>query len=348
MKRSFIDIVKGILPRRKVITKHENCIMYELCGSELLTIHDKFQIPSYQNELNTEKIKNMKNYFFDRKDFFHLKNNIVFGVLPYNNELIYLIDGQHRYEMLKHLQQQLNPFITNQDYKFNVYFYNIIDDNYQIALFQELNQDSFKNQHFVSLGATLGKKVYDVSEQLKQNYIFSTKRKFSDHDKIFTLKEFMNRIHPYILAQPTANDVIYGIQDKFTSFKKHIGWFEYKSEEEEVYKRDSWISLTRINFIEYLLQDNVIPDVIPLSKRKSISSKLRKQIWEKEFGNKTEGKCPISSCSVILYKEDDSAFQCGHVIPKSRGGEDTLDNLRPICANCNARMNCIHWDEYDK
>ena len=48
MKRNFIQIVKDILPRRKFIHRHENCIMYELSGAELLTIHDKFTIPSYQ------------------------------------------------------------------------------------------------------------------------------------------------------------------------------------------------------------------------------------------------------------------------------------------------------------
>ena len=49
----------------------------------------------------------------------------------------------------------------------------------------------------------------------------------------------------------------------------------------------------------------------------------------------------------MLFKEQDSAFHCGHIMPKCRGGEDSIENLRPICANCNARMGCRHWDEYE-
>ena len=136
MQRNFIQIVKDILPRRKFIHRHENCIMYELSGAELLTIHDKFTVPSYQIELNRTKVNSMQRDFFTHHDFFHLKNNIVFGVLPYNGETIYIIDGQHRFDMLKQLQSDLNPFITNQDFKFNVYFFNIIDDNYQLQLWR--------------------------------------------------------------------------------------------------------------------------------------------------------------------------------------------------------------------
>jgi 5-methylcytosine-specific restriction endonuclease McrA len=79
-----------------------------------------------------------------------------------------------------------------------------------------------------------------------------------------------------------------------------------------------------------------------------ITSALRKKVWDKEFGTQLEAKCPIQHCTSMLFKEQDSAFHCGHIMPKCRGGEDTIENLRPICANCNARMGCRHWDEYEK
>jgi hypothetical protein len=321
--------------------------MYELSGAELLTIQDKFTIPSYQNEINRTKVNAMQRDFFTNHDFFHLKNNIVFGVLPYNEETIYIIDGQHRFDMLKQLQSNLSSFITNQDFKFNVYFFNIIDDEYQLSLFRELNHDSYKNQQFVSLGATMGKRVYDVSNLLNQQYRFSPKRAFKENDKIYTLKEFMNKIHPYILIKNSAEEVVHDIQIKLKVFKEHVSWFTVKPEEEEYYLGGSWISLTRLNFIEFLLH-NIVPNVIPLPSKRMITSALRKKVWDKEFGTHSEGKCPIQKCTSILFKEQDSAFHCGHIIPKCRGGEDIVENLRPICANCNARMGCRHWDEYEK
>jgi hypothetical protein len=74
---------------------------------------------------------------------------------------------------------------------------------------------------------------------------------------------------------------------------------------------------------------------------------LKLQVWEKEYGEALHGKCPLPNCSIILFKHDDSAFHCGHVIPKSKGGKKTLENLRPICANCNSRMGSYTWDEYE-
>jgi len=86
---------------------------------------------------------------------------------------------------------------------------------------------------------------------------------------------------------------------------------------------------------------------MPLPSKRNITPALRKKVWDKEFKTQ-EGKCPIHLCNSILYRDQDSAFHCGHIIPKCRGGEDSVDNLRPICANCNARMGCLHWDDYEK
>jgi hypothetical protein len=183
---------------------------------------------------------------------------------------------------------------------------------------------------------------------MKQHYVFSPKRSFKENDKIYTLKEFMHKIHPLLLTKNNAEEVVDTVHAKLKLFKEHVDWFTVKTEEEEYYKRGSWLSLTRLNFVEFLLHDNVVPNVIPLPSKRMITSALRKKVWDKEFGTQLEAKCPIQHCTSMLFKEQDSAFHCGHIMPKCRGGEDTIENLRPICANCNARMGCRHWDEYEK
>jgi hypothetical protein len=39
-------------------------------------------------------------------------------------------------------------------------------------------------------------------------------------------------------------------------------------------------------------------------------------------------------------------FECGHVIPVSKGGENTLENLRPVCNQCNKSMGTTNLFEY--
>jgi 5-methylcytosine-specific restriction endonuclease McrA len=74
------------------------------------------------------------------------------------------------------------------------------------------------------------------------------------------------------------------------------------------------------------------------SKRKkmTIPKALREQVWIKHIGKKYESKCPIGWCTNTITVFD---FQSGHIIPESKGGPTTLENLMPICSRCNLSMN---------
>lgn len=70
-------------------------------------------------------------------------------------------------------------------------------------------------------------------------------------------------------------------------------------------------------------------------KKKVISKKLREEVWLKHFGKKFSSKCPIQWCTreISVF-----AFEVGHNIPESKGGKTTIDNLIPICGECNRSM----------
>ena len=70
-------------------------------------------------------------------------------------------------------------------------------------------------------------------------------------------------------------------------------------------------------------------------KKKSIPKALRQQTWIRYFGKKFEHKCYTSWCK---NKIDVFNFHVGHDIPESKGGKLELENLRPICSNCNLSM----------
>ncbi len=70
-------------------------------------------------------------------------------------------------------------------------------------------------------------------------------------------------------------------------------------------------------------------------KKKAIPKAVREQVWLEYIGKTFESKCTVDWCKNIITPFQ---YECGHNIPESKGGTTTLDNLRPICSNCNASM----------
>lgn len=69
--------------------------------------------------------------------------------------------------------------------------------------------------------------------------------------------------------------------------------------------------------------------------KRKIPKALREQVWLKICGKIFEHKCAVDWCKNIITP---FRFEAGHVIPESKGGSTTLDNLLPICSSCNKSM----------
>jgi hypothetical protein len=67
----------------------------------------------------------------------------------------------------------------------------------------------------------------------------------------------------------------------------------------------------------------------------TIPKAVREQSWILHCGKRFENKCSISWCSNIMTV---FSFHCGHNVPHSSGGSIELNNLIPICSNCNIGM----------
>ena len=81
----------------------------------------------------------------------------------------------------------------------------------------------------------------------------------------------------------------------------------------------------------------------------NIPKAIREQVWIQRFGRVFEHKCYISWCQ---NKIDVFNYHCGHDIPASKGGAASLENLYPICPNCNLSMSDNYtlkeWDSLNK
>ena len=77
----------------------------------------------------------------------------------------------------------------------------------------------------------------------------------------------------------------------------------------------------------------------------NIPSTLRNTVWTTYINeNNRKGKC------FCCRKEDITTanFECGHVISRALGGADTLENLRPLCSQCNKSMSSKLMHEFIK
>lgn len=80
------------------------------------------------------------------------------------------------------------------------------------------------------------------------------------------------------------------------------------------------------------------------SGKKKISNTLKQSIWDKYMDGKSRGRCYCCDNNEISAFN----FEAGHVVPESKGGATTVENLRPICSSCNKSMNNKDMIEYAK
>jgi hypothetical protein len=75
--------------------------------------------------------------------------------------------------------------------------------------------------------------------------------------------------------------------------------------------------------------------------RKSIPKSLKMDLWRNHFGHQFKGRC--FCCKKEIMRDN---FEAGHHLSDSNGGSDSLDNLRPICFDCNRSMGSINMNEF--
>lgn len=85
------------------------------------------------------------------------------------------------------------------------------------------------------------------------------------------------------------------------------------------------------------------PDIPEAAKRKPLTKKLRSVVWNTYIGEE-HGVAKCTCCQQIDIRQ--MSFHCAHVIAVSRGGLDTIDNLRPVCESCNKSMGTRNMDTF--
>jgi hypothetical protein len=80
-------------------------------------------------------------------------------------------------------------------------------------------------------------------------------------------------------------------------------------------------------------------------KKKAIPKSLKKLTWDKWIG-KDVGTAKCLCCDHQEIRQIE--FHCGHVIAEKNGGQTIVENLKPICAQCNLSMGTMNMNDFKK
>lgn len=77
-------------------------------------------------------------------------------------------------------------------------------------------------------------------------------------------------------------------------------------------------------------------------KRKSIPKAVKDKVWDTYIGqHRGTGPCYTCECQI-----DSKKFDCGHIVAAAKGGENIVENLRPVCGTCNRSMGTQNMEEF--
>jgi len=332
---------------KKPINETQKCCEYKLTFKTIVEISTNnllLKLP-FQIDIDEDKVDSMVNAYYKNPEYLIFKNKIILGYIIKTNNL-YIIDGQHRIEMIKKLyNNDINDYLIFCCYK-------IDNDDEMKVLFKEINQDSYKNNKYITLN-DFNINLYDLCKKyLHDKYSLYFAERKSTYIFRISISEFLNKLLEYKYIEKFYNieSLIEDLEIKNKKFAKLIDYQEYFNDNPELFYKDEYncvkdgkiFSLKNNNFIEYIVNINITPNHKFKLQKKVISPKLRIQVWCKEFGLVDSGVCPFNNCNNFIHNGK-NGFHCGHIISEFNGGLTILDNLKPICNNCNLKMGKNNW-----
>lgn len=323
--------------------------------TDIMNNKDKnnFKTPEFQADLDEDKIQEMVDSFRTCKSHFLSQLLLTIANIKIAGEEInYIMDGQHRMEMIKILYEKYGE---NMQVILAIHIVN--DEDRLKQLFETLNKDSTKNLTYVKLPIFKKQAIDQFRKALLDKYVncYEKKKKQSSHIK--TVNELIDDLeqNDYFSSNGhlTTLELLAKIDTDHIGFLNYVGYLEqvckphthyYKDEETMIKECKNVIFFKNNNFVQYVCYTEDPIHNFTKNTRTGVSSTLRKKVWENHYGGKTNGICPIIGCNQMLSSKIKSGFQCGHIISVKNGGKNDVLNLRPICANCNSKMSSTNWD----
>jgi len=313
---------------------------------------EKIEKPDMQSSLEEERVDSMVNEYLDNPNMFCCKDKIV--IADYEDNWL-IMDGQHRLNMIKELYNKHQ--ISGDSHKFTLCWYKVESGEELHNLFTSLNKDSKKNEYYISTPRIQNILITSFTKLLNQYYKKQFNKKKSSTSRIYTIEEFRDKLieNDFFSKYPnyTAQKLLEIIKNKNNEFYK-LNRYDveisnnpdtFYAVEKKIIEDEFIVSLKNNNFIKWLINPDIKPIHIRKKTKKKIPSAIRKKVWDKEFPNESTGICTISWCDTELHNGK-NGFEAGHIISEANGGDITVNNLRPICSNCNSEMGSKNWKDH--
>lgn len=106
-----------------------------------------------------------------------------------------------------------------------------------------------------------------------------------------------------------------------------------------IWRHFEWLDIALTTLLNKVPLKNIDMSSFTAVRRK-IPATVRQQVWAK-CNAADHGRCYV--CDNDLYYKD---MECGHVLAHALGGQDTVENLMPVCKMCNRDMGIMNMMDY--
>lgn len=321
----------------------------------------KYIIPEIQRNANIEhidKIYEFQNIFYIKNNKYCLNGSISIGK-DISTGLEYLLDGQHR----MFAYDRLSKDFPEREMIISVDMFECADMKNIELTYEYVNTN---NPNPIT---TLGIDRYKIIKSyraLMENQFDKAYFKKSDNpkrpsinldslEKAIEEKDFIQvcniksgqdlfrytlLINKYYCNLTSSQYEKYGIKNSATIIDK-INRLNNKLFL-GMYTNFEWLDrLIEYIAFEYVDFDNMNHN--SYSTRFKITKNLKKIVWRETNKDSITG-----SCYCCGEKIEFDNFECGHIIPVSKGGEQTAVNMKPLCSYCNLNMGSMNLEEYKR
>ena len=196
----------------------------------------------------------------------------------------------------------------------------------------------------------LSKEDARMADELYDHLRRTRETLFKDSDKVSrvrSIREFVDALgEPYFSKFTTFEELQCDFDLKMVEFATAVeSFFDHcYADEKQCCVAKFLPPLRESNVVDFLIQGTAPFYTGKKRGRVSICAALQNAVWLRHFPSETEGKCTCCNSSTIGMRN----FDCGHVESVYSGGKTNVDNLRPICGNCNSSMGKKNMDVFKR